>query len=219
MRPKVVLTLMALAALVLVAAFRVKQHFAQLRPEALSETATLPLPAANADLAVASNFTSKPMRPPVAVIVPAVAMTPEQRQAYIEDKISRLQEFSTKRDPASFSAILNDLTNSEKEVRFAAIEATKQVGSRDAIPALKADVANSPNIDEQVALLEAAEFLSLPTIADSDVQQPKTADQIQAAQQRRYQAAARRQARMQQRTQYQDSQLPSDQNSQADSNN
>ena len=66
---------------------------------------------------------------------------------------------STQNDPASLAAILNDLTNPEKEVRLAAIEATKQFGSRDAIPALQADVARATDTDEKIALLEAADFL------------------------------------------------------------
>ena len=95
------------------------------------------------------------------------------------------------------TSILSELTNSEREVRLVAIEATKQFGSRDAIPALKASVAKALDAGEQIALLEAADFLALPTIADADVQLPKTPDQVQEAQQRRDKAAALRQARMQ----------------------
>jgi hypothetical protein len=192
MRPKFVLTLLVLAALVLAAAY----HF---RPQTALTTAALPPPPVHADLPAASNSILG-VRPKPITEIPQ-SLTPEQKQAYIFGEMRRLQDLSTKNDPESFSAILNDLTNSEKEVRLAAIEATKQVGNRDAIPVLKANVAGTTDTDEQIALLQAANFLSLPTIADSDVQAPKTPEQTQAAQQRQAQEAARKQAQLQQKVQ------------------
>ncbi len=90
-------------------------------------------------------------------------------------------------DPASLSNILADLTNPEKEIRDAAIEAAKQFGSTNAIPTLKAVAANTTDLEEQSALLEAADFLSLPAISDSGVQLPRTPEQIQAAMQKQAQ--------------------------------
>jgi hypothetical protein len=121
------------------------------------------------------------------------AWTPEQRQAAIEAETDRLQQWSANDDPASLSHILADLTHSEKEIRQAAIEAAKQYGSRDAIPVLKDAAANTSDTKEQMDLLAAAEFLSLPPIADEAVQQPKTPEQIQAAEQKQ----AQRQKRLQ----------------------
>ncbi len=120
-------------------------------------------------------------------------MTPEEKQSYIETEVSRLQDLSTQDDPAALTAIMNDLTNSEKEVRLAAIEATKQFGSKDAIPVLQADVASAAGTDEKIALLEAADFLSLPSLTDAGVQTPPTPDQLQAIQEQRQKAAARKQ--------------------------
>ena len=96
-------------------------------------------------------------------------------------------------DPASLSNILADLTNSEKEIRDAAIEAAKQFGSTNAIPTLKAVAANTTDPEEQIALLEAANFLSLPGVNWGSTT-PKTPEQIQAAAQRKAEREARRQA-------------------------
>jgi HEAT repeat protein len=71
-------------------------------------------------------------------------------------------------DPASLSSILADLTNSEKEIREAAIEATEQFGSTNAIPILKNLAANDADPKEKAALLDAANFISLPSIFDVD---------------------------------------------------
>ena len=207
MRPKVVLAVMLLAALALTAAFYVQQRLTPLRPETPTEAEALPPPAAKAELAAASTPARRLMpAPTMSPVMAASPMTPEQEQEYIEGESSRLQSWSTKDDPASLMAILNDLTNSEKEVRLAAIEAVKQFGSREAIPALKADVAITTDTGEQIALLEAADFLSLPAISDLDAPVPKTPDQLQAEQQRRDREAARRQAQMQQRGQNQNPQ-------------
>jgi HEAT repeat protein len=77
-------------------------------------------------------------------------------------------------DPASLSNILADLTNPEKEIRDAAIEAAKQFGSTNAIPTLKAVAANTTDTEEQIALLEAANFLSLPPVDFSQPTPPQT---------------------------------------------
>ena len=50
----------------------------------------------------------------------------------------RLQDWSMNDDAESLNHIVAGLTSPEKEIREAAIEATKQFGSADAISALKA---------------------------------------------------------------------------------
>jgi len=101
--------------------------------------------------------------PTVAVAVPAKASsTPEEKEKRIQEETERLALLSMNDDPQSLSNILADLVSPEKEIRMAAIEATKQFDSTNAIPVLKAMVANTSDAEEAAALLEAAEFLSLP---------------------------------------------------------
>ena len=149
------------------------------------------------------------MAPPPAPIPAAPAstniLTPEQREAAIDAETDRLQQWSANDDPASLSNILTDLTNPEKEIREAAIEATKQFGSSNAIPALKAAAANTADTEEQIALLEAANFLSLPSINFDGSATQRTPEEIQAGAQRRAEREARRQAQMQQRAPNQNS--------------
>jgi len=151
----------------------------------------------------APTITSVPPPAPVPVTAaPATnTLTPEQRKAAINAEAERLQEWSMNDDPASLSNILADLTNSEKAVREAAIEAAEQFGSTNAIPTLKAVAANTTDAKEQIALLEAANFLSLP----SALSIPRTPEQIQAAAQRKADRDARRQAQMQNPAPNQDS--------------
>jgi hypothetical protein len=197
-RPKFVFTILLLALLVLGGVFLLKQHWGN---------AATP-PPVNESMTPAPVVSVAP--PPAPVPVPAApvstnAPTPEQRQAAIDAETDRLQQWSMDNDPASLSNILADLTNSEKEIRDAAIEATKQFGSTNAIPTLKAVAANTTDPDEQIALLEAANFLSLPSVNFDGSTTPKTPEQIQADAQRRAESKARRQAQMQNRAPTQNS--------------
>jgi hypothetical protein len=218
MRPKFVLALILFAVLVLAAAFYFKQPVSQPQPPSVVETTTLPPSAAKSAPATAPDSANFPSPQPIPASVPMAAvvppMTSEEKQSYIEAETSRLQDLSTQDDPASLSAIVNDLTNSEKEVRLAAIEATKQFGSKDAIPVLQADVASAADTDEKIALLEAADFLALPTLTDAGVQTPPTPDQLQAIQDQRQKAVARKKYLMQQHSQNQNAVPPPGQDSQ-----
>ena len=57
---------------------------------------------------------------------------------------------------------MSDLHSPEGEIRLAAIEAVKQFDDTNAIPVLKAEAASSDDAEEAMAMLEAAEFLSIP---------------------------------------------------------
>ena len=155
--------------------------------------------------------------PAPAPVVVKKTVTPEEREAAVNAEKDRLLEWERNDDPESLSKILGDLTHAEKEIRLAAIEATKQFGSKDAIPTLKELVKNTDDTEEQAALLEAADFLSLTPMSDSSVQLPRTPEQIQAEQQKIAKAEARKQARMQKRAGNQDSQSAAGQNSTAGS--
>lgn len=156
-------------------------------------------PPAAAPIAIAEAKPAAPQTAPAITNIPITApapvatntLTPEQRQAAIDAETARLQQWSMNDDPASLSSILADLTNPEKEIRIAAIEAAEQFGSTNAIPILKNLAANDADPKEKAALLDAANFISLPSIFDDA--QPITPAEREA----------RRQARMQKQAQNQ----------------
>ena len=215
MRPKFVFAMLLSVLLVLGAIFLLKQHLGNASTSAFSSSEITPIspPASNAVTSVT----------PPSAPVPASTntLTLEQRQEAIDAETDRLQQLSMNDDPASLSAILNDLTNPEKEIRAAAIEAAKQFGSTNAIPTLKAVASKTDDTGEQIALLEAADFLALPsfTIGGSGSSTPKTPEQIQADEQQRAQAEARRQAHLQKHAGNRNSQSTPDQNPPAAPNN
>jgi hypothetical protein len=92
--------------------------------------------------------------------------TNEVRAAKIQAIIDQLHEWQAADDKASLKSILNELKNPEKEIRLAAIEAAIQFGDRSAIPQLK-ELANvTTDAEERQALLDAVEFMSLPTMTE-----------------------------------------------------
>jgi HEAT repeat protein len=168
------------------AALFLKQH--------LENTAAPPAgPEIAAPAPVASNVVAIIVPPPAPAPAVTNVLTPEQRQAAIDAETDRLQQWSMNDDPASLSNILADLTNPEKEVREAAIEAAEQFGSTNAIPTLKDLAAKTTDTEEQSALLEAAHFISLPSIFSTT----STPEQIQAAAQRKAEREASQPAQMQ----------------------
>ena len=163
-----------------------------------------------------------PAPPPAPIPSPAPVVevvkktpTPEERQAAIDAETDRLSEWEMNNDPQSLSNILADLKSPEKEIRMAAIDAAKQFESADAIPALKAAAANAEDNQEAIAMLEAADWLALPTanLQHPENMPPLTPEQAQAIEKSKAEAEARRQEFLQKHGQSQTSQSGSAPNS------
>lgn len=84
----------------------------------------------------------------------------------LDDQIFELTELGARNDPESFRRIIASLQDPKPEIRTAALEATIQFGSRDAIPVLKELAAKTEDAREKVAILDAAEFLELPSFRE-----------------------------------------------------
>ena len=190
MRPRFLFTLVISAAMAVLAAVLLNQFLspAKPKPEVATPPAVVPV--------VAPAPALPPLTPaPVVVKTP----TPEEREKAIAAETDQLSIWSMKDDAQSLSNILTDLHSPEKEIRMAAIEAAKQFGDTNAIPALKAAAMSSDNTDEQIAMLEAADFISLPDAimaTKGDSQTTLTPEQSAARAQSQAAAAARYQAYM-----------------------
>ncbi len=97
---------------------------------------------------------------------PAPPKSPSVSPEDTARKMAELQDLGMDDDAASLHKILRELTNGVSEVRRAAVDATLQFGSRDAIPALKAAAANTTNATERATFQEAIEFLKLPSLTE-----------------------------------------------------
>jgi hypothetical protein len=89
-----------------------------------------------------------------------------RQRAYVENRVAELMELASHDDAASLDIILSELTNREPEIRKAALEATLQVRSREAIPRLMEAAEQTDDPREKTAIADAIEFLKLPTLGE-----------------------------------------------------
>lgn len=89
-----------------------------------------------------------------------------RQRAYVENRVSELMELASQDGPASLDIILSELTNRDPAIRRAALEATLQVRSREAIPRLLEAAEQTDDPHEKAAIADAIEFLKLPTLGE-----------------------------------------------------
>jgi hypothetical protein len=171
MRLKVLVPLVMLSGLVLLALLCFKQ------PPSLSGGGTAdpsrdPGPAPDAVRSgPAYELTHVPGREPgsVTAVGPASgALT--NHESYIARRVAELQDLAMENDSASLNIILSELTNRDREIRSAAIDASVQFGSREAIPALSEAAPQIEDADQKAAIHEAIDYLQLPAL--SEIQLP-----------------------------------------------
>jgi hypothetical protein len=89
-----------------------------------------------------------------------------EHDAYVEKRSEELMELSMADDSESLNTILSELTNRDPQIRKAALEACIQFGSRDAIPKLSDAVLQTDDAKEKAAIVEAIDFLKLPSATE-----------------------------------------------------
>lgn len=172
MRPKIVILILLAGLAGIIGIMLVKpQLTAPIATKEISSTAASARPASEHELMAESPGMTAAIPPgainpaPVQLVVDELE-TNAEHEAEVQVKIDRLQELQAKDDPASLNAILAELVNPHQEVRAVAVEATIQFGNRNAIPTLKNLAATTTDNDEKRALLDAVDFLSLPTLTE-----------------------------------------------------
>ena len=117
---------------------------------------------------VATNLVSSPQTTvPVEPVTPSVAgdksvLSPDS----VDEQIIALFELGASNDADSLKKVTPSLSDSNPEIREAALEATLQFGSRDAIPILEELATKTEDRWEKIEILEAAKFLALPTFSE-----------------------------------------------------
>ena len=174
MRPKIVIVVLLVGIAGIAAIFLLK-HAAtppatiQTPPEIVSQPAAPPVtPAADNPTPAkpVATFANAPVEKTISQPAADTNALAEAHDAMVQAEVDKLTELQANDDAASLHAILADLTNSDKEIRAAAVESTIQFGSRDAIPVLQDLAAHTTAPDEKKNLLDAADFLALPTTSE-----------------------------------------------------
>jgi hypothetical protein len=108
-----------------------------------------------------------PKTNPVVVAQPVVIPVLSREQ--IAATVDRLVELSHSTDPQAVYTALLDTTNAEKEIRLAALEAVKQLGNQDTVPAIQQMITNCADADMRSGLTQASDFLTLPKLTDANL--------------------------------------------------
>jgi HEAT repeat protein len=163
MRAKVILSVAFLALAILLPA--VYFHYKSARPPAVEQP-------------VASDDTAPPAAlPPILKRVvqdrpkeglparPAspVSLIGSDHDKYVLERKAQLVDLGMSDNPANLKSILAEMENPEPEIRRAALSATVQFGSKDAIPVLQNEMSYATDPQEKVDIQKAIEFLQLPT--------------------------------------------------------
>lgn len=91
----------------------------------------------------------------------------EDHAAWIRERVAELEDLSWYFDePEVLRKVMADLRSPEPELRHAARAAVLNLGSREAIPYLESGAALTDVPSEKLALLEAADYLKLPTVLE-----------------------------------------------------
>ena len=119
-------------------------------------------PPAATNTAVSSGFSNlpSPVTTHAELIKPPENLTPVA-------KVEKLQALAMEADTASLNFILGALTDPDPEVRAAAREAAIQFGDPKAAGPLRDAAAKVDNLEEKVALLDAAKYLELPAFGSA----------------------------------------------------
>jgi hypothetical protein len=102
---------------------------------------------------------------PAPVASPHATGTAEHRD-WVKVRGEELMDLSWMEDRASLDTILAELTHPDAGIRGAALAATLNFGSRDAIPRLEALAATAGDPREKEELAKAAAHLKLPTLRE-----------------------------------------------------
>ena len=184
MRPKVVFAIVLFGLLAVAGLLAVRSHSGADRAHNAGEEATIAGSGSDPSLGgviTGAGSNQKPSAPPrlpapgarrlYAVNRPepasaADALTPEQQEDAVNERIVELSELATRGDSASLGVLLAELNNDNADIRRAALDGIMQGGNLEAIPALQQLADRSADPQQKRDIAEAIEFLTLPSISD-----------------------------------------------------
>jgi len=173
MRPKVVVAILLLAAGLLGVIVLMSNA---LHPQSTSSSADSGKvsPAAAASNQLVETPASNP--PPVVAAAPAADTNAAAAHAqYVSRRIKELNALAMNDDVQSRDTILSELKNNpDKKIRAAALEAAIQFDDRSVVPPMQEIAAQTQGPDEKAAILEAIDYINLPSLTEYMAAHPST---------------------------------------------
>jgi HEAT repeat protein len=179
MRAKVVLPVLALSVLLIALALLLSQRNrdASGALPARDTAALLPSPRAQfqGQPGLVKRLSLSPEGPPARLAAEGDS-TRDNHKTAVANRIAELNRLAMTSDPRSLDTILSELSNRDRPIRAAAVSATIDFGSRDAIPALQNALAGTDDLKEKVEIQRAIDFLQLPSALAQDRQSQESVE-------------------------------------------
>lgn len=177
MRPKVVIPILLLAIGGLGIAAWLSKSF---RPQAAPAFADVPTAKSDAApappkvvlKAVPAPATPRAREDTVAAKIlsnAAVEIAPVSQQAheeFVSKRSDELMGLAMEKSPEAHQQIVDELKNPDKEIRKAALEAIQQADDRSVVPQMRQIADQTDDPAEKQAILEAIDFINLPTLTE-----------------------------------------------------
>jgi hypothetical protein len=97
---------------------------------------------------------------------PAASVSADARADAKQEQAADVFEAAASGDPAQLEFVYTQLSNAQPEIREEALDAIIQFAGRKAIPRLKQIADATGSVDEKTSILEAIEFLELPSMSE-----------------------------------------------------
>lgn len=142
-----------------------------------TQTATSPSPAAAPTggapaIAVSTLVPQVVTNEPVAVIAPPV-VPQTNHSVFVQERNAELMVLAMNNDSNSLNTIWGELANPDKEIRAGALAAVVQFGNRSVAPSLRELAAQTADSTEKADIIQAADYLELPSLNDLPRAQPR----------------------------------------------
>lgn len=159
MRPKMVILILlfsvaGLLAILFARPSRDKSQTAS--PDAKAAPPTIPAP----ETTTVIRANNSPAQPAISQI--DHAFSPETHEDYVARRVAELMDLAMTDDNSSLYSILSELNNRDPQIREAAVTATVQFKSPEAIPALQGAYARTDDPEEKIRIANAMDFLAIP---------------------------------------------------------
>jgi HEAT repeat protein len=168
MRLRIILPVVALAIVIAAMGWGLRPHLMRASPAGVSQEGSTSeevlTGSGSSDGSAASAAPATQTSPPASE--PAPPDSPATHEQYVKKRTAELENLAMENDRSSLDTILSELDNRDPEIRKSALQATIQFGSREAIPRLSQAASQTESAEEKTALLDAVEFLKLPSLTE-----------------------------------------------------
>ncbi|HEY5297908.1 MAG TPA: hypothetical protein VIK59_08275 [Verrucomicrobiae bacterium] len=169
MRPKVAIGILVCAVGLLALIIFASKTFRP-QPAAVAENVSATAPVTASTTVATVPAAGIPAADPMPIYIPPppiVTNDPAAHAKYVKQRTEELNDLAMNNDTDSRDAILAELrTNSDKQIRAAALEAAIQFDDRSVVPQLQQIADETEDPDEKADILAAIDYINLPSLTE-----------------------------------------------------